>query len=314
MSRLTLVTRIANTLRSRPGQRFNYSELARLLMSEYPQWVIEKRNKSRNPVIRDGGEEEMHSQICSEIGSNKAGIEKHPNLRITEDTPRRYYFTELSEEQEVEAVDAGDTGPETRSLTEKDLYPLLSEYLLSGQGVMSKRVNESRTRGRAGPGANHWLHPDLIGFEVLSSTWSDTVQQLATARGDAVTRLWSFEVKKLINRANVREVYFQALSNSAWANYGYLVAMEITGSGTLDELSVLAAQHGIGVIRINAEAVSDSTILIPAAFKPEVDWAAADRLAAINADADDIFQQMRVYHQAGVVNNAFWDAKASFPD
>ncbi|MCR4081861.1 hypothetical protein [Providencia stuartii] len=37
--------------------------------------------------------------------------------------------------------------------------------------------------------------------------------------------------------SNVREVFFQTLSNSSWANVGYLVAAEITGDETLKELT-----------------------------------------------------------------------------
>jgi hypothetical protein len=35
------------------------------------------------------------------------------------------------------------------------------------------------------------------------------------------------------NRSNVRECFFQAVSNSSWANFGYLVAAEIEGQDTL---------------------------------------------------------------------------------
>ncbi len=36
--------------------------------------------------------------------------------------------------------------------------------------------------------------------------------------------------KKIINRSNLRESFFQALSNSSWAHYGYLVAADLIES------------------------------------------------------------------------------------
>lgn len=41
--------------------------------------------------------------------------------------------------------------------------------------------------------------------------------------------LWSFEVKLLINRSNVRQCFFLSVSNSSWSNFSYLVDAEIEG-------------------------------------------------------------------------------------
>ena len=40
-------------------------------------------------------------------------------------------------------------------------------------------------------------------------------------------KIYSFEMKKYLSIANLREYYFQAVSNSSWANEGYLVALNI---------------------------------------------------------------------------------------
>ena len=102
-----------------------------------------------------------------------------------------------------------------------------------------------------------WLYPDIVGIQDLSLGWhreiKDSVQQYSAKK----TRLWSFEVKILINRSNVREVFFQAVSNSSWANFGYLVTSEIEGSDTLKELRILSSLHGIGFIRLDAENPSE---------------------------------------------------------
>ena len=60
-------------------------------------------------------------------------------------------------------------------------------------------------------------------------------------------------MKLLLNRSNVRESFFQAVSNSSWANFGYLVAAEVVGADTLKELRMLYAAHGIGLIQLDVE-------------------------------------------------------------
>jgi hypothetical protein len=41
-------------------------------------------------------------------------------------------------------------------------------------------------------------------------------------------KLTSYEIKKEIKTdSELKEYYFQAVSNSSWANYGYLVAFEV---------------------------------------------------------------------------------------
>ncbi|MEL6801418.1 MAG: HrgA protein, partial [Pseudomonadota bacterium] len=199
------------------------------------------------------------------------------------------------------------TGPVGGAISEHDLYPMLAAYLKQTHGVLAKRIDERKSGNRNGPKGNQWLHPDLIGFEVLSDRWSETVRSLVQARSDPSSRLWSFEVKKLVNRANVREVFFQALSNSAWANFAFLVAAEISGKGTLDELRMLSSQHGVGVIVLATSPENESNVVIQARERSEVDWTAADRLAATNPDADALFRQVRVYHQAGELTQEYWD-------
>ena len=61
---------------------------------------------------------------------------------------------------------------------------------------------------------NKWLYPDLVAMEDLSRDWDKDINDSVSLYADKRTKLWSFEVKVLINRSNVREVFFQAVSNS----------------------------------------------------------------------------------------------------
>jgi hypothetical protein len=130
------------------------------------------------------------------------------------------------------------------------------------------------------------------------------VRELAAPKA----RLWSFEVKKLLNRASVREAYFQAVSNSSWAHYGYLVAGRIEGADTLKELRMLYGLHGIGIIQLDLENdLMDSQVLIPARFRAEVDWNTVNRLCEENTDFRQFVKMVRQFHQTDDVPMAGWD-------
>jgi hypothetical protein len=66
--------------------------------------------------------------------------------------------------------------------------------------------------------------------------------------------------KKELNSSNIRSSFFQAVSNSSWANEGYLVATSISTSEVEEELRMLSALHGIGVILLNPENPTESEI------------------------------------------------------
>lgn len=120
------------------------------------------------------------------------------------------------------------------------------------------------------------------------------------------TRLWSFEVKKRINMSNVREVFFQTLSNSSWANVGYLVAAEITGDETLKELTMLCAAHSIGVILLDKEEIANTQILIQATEKENVDWVLCNRLISINRDFEHYIELVSEFYKLGEVKKSDW--------
>ncbi|GAA8570715.1 hypothetical protein HpDR60_22990 [Helicobacter pylori] len=76
-------------------------------------------------------------------------------------------------------------------------------------------------------------------------------------------KLFSFELKIRINLSNLKASYFQAVSNSSWANEGYLVVFERIEDKVLGELMRLNQSFGIGVIKLESE-ISNSKILLPA--------------------------------------------------
>ena len=142
----------------------------------------------------------------------------------------------------------------------------------------------------------------------LMGQWCDEIKNCVNQYPSKRTKLWSFEVKKLINRSNVRESFFQAVSNSSWANFGYLVASEINSNAD-KELRILSSSHGIGVIRLDAENPLESQIIIPARERNDIDWNTANRLAEQNPDFRGYIENVRAFCEGSVedMDNTFWD-------
>ena len=184
---------------------------------------------------------------------------------------------------------------------------MLSNYLWAEFGVYSKRIDEKRSSNKRGPNGNRWLYPDLVGMEDLGADWHQEVKDCVNQYSDKRTKLWSFEVKLLINRSNVRECFFQSASNSSWANFGYLVAAEIEGQDTLKELRMLFAAHGIGLIKLDVDNPSESQVLIPARERGEIDWDTANRLATENKDFLEYVKLVKQFYQTGEARLADWD-------
>jgi hypothetical protein len=230
---------------------------------------------------------------------------------VTEGRPRQYYWTAKTAQTEViEAEGAASKIQLTAGrsvLKEADFYPLLSEYLWSELRIYSKRIDEKKSSNSQGPRGNKWLYPDLVGMEDLTADWHGEIKGVVKEYADKKTKLWSFEVKILLNRSNIREAFFQAVSNSSWANFGYLVAAEIEGADTMKELRMLFSLHGIGLIQIDPANIAESQILIPAREKMEVDWATCNRLTKENKDFLQFITLVRQFHQTGDPRPRDWD-------
>jgi len=154
------------------------------------------------------------------------------------------------------------------------------------------------------------LYPDIVALQALDECWDDVVQSCARNGGGQISCLWSFEVKRQLNRSNVRESFFQAVSNSSWAHLGYLVATEINEdrhNGVEKELQMLCALHGIGVILLDPSDVSNSQTLIPTRERSDIDWQSVNRLAEENGDFRNFIDLVADFHRGGKVRKALWN-------
>ena len=90
-------------------------------------------------------------------------------------------------------------------------------------------------------------------------------------------------MKKEITFGNLREYYFQAVSNSSWAHEGYLVALKVEEE-LHEELRRLNNAFGIGIIRLDPINISQSEILFASKERNNLDWDTIERLAEENED------------------------------
>lgn len=170
-------------------------------------------------------------------------------------------------------------GPKVETYKERSLHRLLSNYLLN-KNILSKTIFHE-TSNRADQ-AQKWVHPDMVGVEFNEFQELTTRSLLKAAETKEYIALYSYELKRTIeNDHQLKEYFFQALSNSSWANYGYLVAFEIS-EDVMEEMERLNRSFGIGVIKLSPYK-DDTTILFPAR-KNELDYYTIDKLCRINTD------------------------------
>ena len=304
---LNLGKAVVDFLTAHPEEKFSARQIAEWLVATFPDECNAKKASSQ-ALQTDA---DLLQQLVAEIGSQRPRLQKkHSELKTTEGRPRKYYYSVQSDSAEVAAAEStGGTVPQqanTAPLNELSLYPKLSAYLWDRWRVYSKRIDEKTSSNKNGPKANHWLHPDVVGLEDLGADWHQAVRDCASQYFDKRTKLWSFEVKLLLNRSNVRECFFQAVSNSSWADVGYLVAEQINDEA-LKELRMLSAAHGIGVIRLDKEDPAESEVLLPARERAGIDWDSVNRLATENKDFLDYVKLVKQFYQTGEARLADWD-------
>jgi len=311
---LNLTKAVLDCLNERPEEKLTARQIAEWIFETYPAECQAKKANSQGGYINSDAD--LVQQLVAEISSRRPSLQKqYPKLKTTEGRPRKYYYSEKSDVAEVAAAEgqAAVTVPEAaaKSIGEHALYPMLSAYLWEEFGVYSKRIDEKRSSNKRGPNGNRWLYPDVVGMEDLGAEWHREVRDCVNQYSDKRTKLWSFEAKLLINRSNVRECFFQAVSNSSWANFGYLVAAEIEGQDTLKELRMLFGAHGIGLIKLDADNPAESQVLIPARERDEIDWDMANRLATENRDFLDFVKLVKQFYQTGEARAGDWDIPKS---
>ncbi|HMO05109.1 MAG TPA: HTH domain-containing protein [Kiritimatiellia bacterium] len=231
--------------------------------------------------------------------------------------PTRFFLKERAAELPADAIsklekEEGRKAEKKTEYHERDLHPLLTYYANSnpsfnrGRSIYTKTImHEKSTKG----GYNEWIHPDMVGFYLPLDDWRPNVIEFNRLSDNNSLRLFSFEIKKGLNKANYRESYFQAVSNSSWAHEGYLVAVDILQDDEfLAELERLASSFGIGIIQLDPTDIDASRILYPARGRAQLDWETINKLCEQNRDFDRFLQDVKIdYESKRIHRNEFDD-------
>lgn len=200
--------------------------------------------------------------------------------------------------------------PKIEKFNERDLHPLLVKFadtFYHFRGAKLKTIfHENSTKSKKG--YNKWLHPDLVGvyfsFNDQIRKYEPVIINFQNDFSIVATKLFSFELKIKIDTTNLREYYFQAVSNSSWANEGYLVALKVDDE-IIDEVRRLANSFGIGLIKLDADNIEEGQILVPATNRKQLDIDAMDRLASENKDFSAFLQNIMDDNKIKKVNSKY---------
>lgn len=200
----------------------------------------------------------------------------------------RTYYTNPIKTQEVieQQIKIKDEIIQKVKFNERDLHPILVKYVFSDPhfNCYTKTIFHENSSKKT-KGANEWLHPDLVGVYFPFNDYSIETRELQSHLNVNSINLYAFEMKIALSFSNLRQSFFQAVSNASWANEGYLVCMKMDEDPDFkNELQRLSNAFGIGVIKLNTKSVNESEVTFSAEYKKNIDWDTVNRLSEDSPD------------------------------
>lgn len=169
-----------------------------------------------------------------------------------------------------------------RGFHERDLHPLFVRFAKDYFDVYAKTIKHEKSK-KTQSGQDKWNYPDIVGVHFPFNDYSEReTLELSQNLNCRDFKIYSFELKVSLDFSNLKESYFQAVSNSSFANEGYLVVFEELDSEVFDELRRLHSSFGIGLIKLELEP-TESSVLLPSLVR-NLDFRTIDMLVNKNAD------------------------------
>ena len=200
---------------------------------------------------------------------------------------------------------------ETQEYSEMDLHPLLSFFVNRsinfgrGKVIHTKTIFHEKSKKA---GYSEWVYPDIVGFYLPLDDWQDDVFEFNKMSERNILKLYSFELKKNINRGNYRESFFQTVSNSSWAHEGYLVCANLKeDEDLLSELERLSKSFGIGIIRLNIDDIHSSEIVCQSKTREYLDWDTMNKLCEENEDFRKFIQDVKIDFESKRIHKSEYD-------
>jgi hypothetical protein len=187
---------------------------------------------------------------------------------------------------------------EAQGYSERDLHPILSYFvnrsvkLGLAKSIYTKTIFHEEGRKT---GYSEWVYPDLVGFYLPIRDWERPIIEFNNITEQNLVRLFSFELKKCLNKGNYRSSFFQAVSNSSWAHEGYLVCAQLQEDDEelLLELERLSQSFGIGIINLNIKDFNSGKVMFQAKPKENLDWHTMNKLCHENPGYKDFIEHVK---------------------
>lgn len=259
-------------------------------------WEIAKQKKYNEKVGSKGQTQwdTMRVAIANDIKNRKDSA-----FCIINQRPTTFWLKSRKNEINIEKLNAEipKAKSQKESFHERDLHPLLVKFLADDEnfGICSKTIYHEKCKKKE-LGRGRWSYPDIVGVRFPFDRKDKTLNLLSNIN-QSEYKLYSFELKKSIDFSNLKECYFQALSNSSFANEGYLVVFEYIDKEVLNDLRRLNASFGIGVIQLNVDmldsavSVLNSEIILPA-MQRDLDIETLDMLVDESPDFSDFISDI----------------------
>jgi hypothetical protein len=254
-----------------------------------------------NFAIQKGYEKELNTQgktpwatLGAQIYVNAKDNPKSIFAK-TDSRPKKFYL-----KSQVSKLDLSETAIAKEEIIvkkkkfdflEKDLHAYLTYYAYYFLNCVTKTINHSHSSKKE---FGEWVHPDIVGCYFPLEDWKNEVYELSSSIGNVSVKLLSFELKRELSFANLRESFFQTVSNSSWANESYLVCADLSEDTDFrQELSRLSTSFGIGVIKLNLEDPNSSETIYPAKFREALDWETINKLT-MNSDFREFITTVKI--------------------
>jgi len=228
-------------------------------------------------------EESGKSTISSVLGDFIREGDTRVNRIKSESNFFYYFLNKFSKKEMARHTLFGESLFEditTGKFYERDLHPLLTTYL-KRNNFLSKTIFHENSDNEKD---NHqkWIHPDIISVKFTKFNRESSETFLKAVNINDAFKISSYEIKKeILTDYDLKKSYFQAVSNSSWANYGYLVAININ-NGLMDEIGRLNESFGIGLILLDSN-TEKTRVVFPAKYK-KLDIKTIDKLSLVNKD------------------------------
>lgn len=207
--------------------------------------------------------------------------------------PKKFYLKSLNYDSNLlieEDLEAKGEVEDTLKYSERDLHQLLAYFVYYHMQAHSKTLDHKKTSKKH---YGEWIHPDMVACYFSIDELKSEVYDLIRSINKSPVRFFSFEIKKKLSFGNLRESFFQAVSNSSWAHESYLVTSEISEEKEFsEELVRLCNSFGIGVILLDVNDPDDSEIVVDADAKDGIDVDTINKLA-INPDFKEFLVRVR---------------------